>query len=143
MKLATGRQIYLASETRKQSEKCPAAALGGGAQHVDAVVTADGMFPLRGSQEDGADKFRITVELAQVVWQYFDSEKDPVWGSRQELGDFPRRSCKTQQHLRGRDIHRGRGVRVPGIADYKEGRCFSARIDEKLCDFEEQAPTYV
>ncbi len=51
MKLGAGKQIYLASETRKHSEKNNVAALGGDTQHVDAVVTADGMFQLRGGQE--------------------------------------------------------------------------------------------
>ncbi len=67
VKLAAGRQIYPASETRKHSERSNAAAVGGGTQHVGAFVAADGMFQLRGSQERGADRLRITVELAQVV----------------------------------------------------------------------------
>jgi hypothetical protein len=47
------------------------------------------MFQLRGSQESGADKFRITVELVQVVLHYFDSEKDPVGVQGRTFVIFP------------------------------------------------------
>ena len=47
------------------------------------------MSQLRGNQESGAEKYRITVELAQVVRNYFDAELDPVGELAQTLVIVP------------------------------------------------------
>ena len=63
MKLAAGKQIYLASETRKHSEKNNATALGGGTQQVDAVVTADGVSSCEGTRKAEQVSFESQYSL--------------------------------------------------------------------------------
>ena len=68
-KLRGGQQQYLETE-RPQRSKVP-----GGSTAV--VQDNEGMNQTRGQESENADKFRVTVEMRQVIYNYFKDE-DPV-----------------------------------------------------------------
>jgi hypothetical protein len=81
-KLVAGKQFFLESELKTSKDKhLEISASSQASQNLPPGVLAEdlgGMTQTRGNQESGADKFRITVELAQVVYKYFDISQKPI-----------------------------------------------------------------
>ena len=51
---------------------------GQGESFLEAVPSADGMSQLRGQAAENNDKYRITLELQQDLYNWFDKTKEPI-----------------------------------------------------------------
>ena len=79
IKLQPGKQLYAPEELPKTTKKPLTKAEGEstqknfhGSQKKETRVDADGMTQLRGECHGNQDKFRITMDLEQVVYGFFD-----------------------------------------------------------------------
>ena len=83
IKLRPGKQLYAEGEYAETKTKYPEAyATGGGSQKVETLVGAATTTHLRGESHGTQDKFRITVDLEQVCYGWFDDQVEPKagWG---------------------------------------------------------------
>ena len=91
IKLVPGKQLYMKGEfatskkglSAKEKVEARGSRGGGGSQKKDSNVyqqtlEAEGMTQTRGSSNSEQDKFRITVDVEQVCFGYFDDKQKPV-----------------------------------------------------------------
>ena len=99
VKLKPGKQLYAEGEyktsankplTAAEKEQAMGVRSGGGSQKASTLLKADeeekapsgidaeGQTQTRGESHQDQDKFRITVDLEQVLFNWYDPEKDPV-----------------------------------------------------------------
>ena len=81
VKLVPGKQLYAAEEVMRKPLDAKERQIGGGSQKASTQFNSDldpdGMHQLRGESHGNQDKFRITVDLEQVILGWFDQEKTP------------------------------------------------------------------
>ena len=93
IKLRPGKQLYLPGEfapSKQQKKVIEASEKGGGNQKQESFITEnkpgvidrEGMTQTRGSSHCEQDKFRITMDVEQVCYGFFDEDQDPKadWG---------------------------------------------------------------
>jgi hypothetical protein len=70
-KIAGGRQLYFRSERPLKVDKQAV-------QEAGEEAINQGQTQMRGQETEDGEKYRITVELRQLILHYFDKDKDPV-----------------------------------------------------------------
>ena len=74
-------QVYLGTECAKKGDKADnqnmSSRYARASQHME-VPDSEGQTQKRGNMESGADKYRVTIELRHVIYNYFDEGKEPV-----------------------------------------------------------------
>ena len=83
VKVKSSRQLYTSSESQARSKRARRD-VGPQFQDTQTVMNMDddddddGQTQKRGHTGGVNDKYRITLVLLQIVWNFFDAEKDPV-----------------------------------------------------------------
>ena len=152
IKLVPGKQVFAPGEfsvsKRKLSETERAQALGshggGGTQSASSMlreVDLDGCTQTRGSSHSEQDKFRITADVEQVCYGFFDDQETPVcdWGITSVI--FPGAHFRASNVSKDRcwiedDVYYVNGVRKVCQA----GMPIPANIGSSLLDFRDQHP---
>ena len=80
IKLTPGKQLYAPEEVKKSTKKPLSKEEAqntqksfSGSQHKETLFDAEGMTQLRRECHGNQDKFRITMDLGQVVFGFFEA----------------------------------------------------------------------
>ena len=144
VKLQPGKQLYLRDEVehRKKLDAAEAQSKIGESQKVQGVLDTDGMTQLRGECHGNQDKFRITVDLEQIVLGFCD---EPEVSPRADFGLTS--VIFTGKHFREHNVDENRcyiedekyfrdGIEVCHLA----GTRVEAGLGNQILDFREDHP---
>ena len=152
IKLVPGKQVFAPGEFSVSKSKLSQTELeqaagnrgGGGTQSGSSMlreVDLDGCTQTRGSSHSEQDKFRITADVEQVCYGYFDDQETPVcdWGITSVI--FPGAHFRASNVSKDRcwiedDVYYANGVRKVCQA----GMPIPANLGTSLLDFRDQHP---
>ena len=136
-KIGGGKQLYLKAERQRQV-KAP--------DCKDEVMQNEGMNQTRGQESENAEKFRVTVEMRQVIYNFFKDEKlvgtmGPtllvVGGTHCRLSNISAEGTwiKGERfYYEGKEVVRHAGHKVPGaiMKSWREVRAKAPHLFEGI-----------